>query len=419
MYVKKSLVIILCLALTLGFTGCKKLNTTYSSNFSDVEFTSSIEELINSSEQSSIDSTTSQTTTSTQTSSTESTTSTIVVDMEKMYGFNRLTSVETTCLKDIPYGDAQYEVSSVKTDKGYALIYMIDLSCKDKAIKINDKVVTIPYEYRQKNKSVTVTATHRLAGVSIDFTITFDKWDLLFEDEFNGTTLNTDVWNVWDEMRDSGYAYSKDAMFLDGKGNLINRMSILDKPDPKTGEKRITGVITTKDKFETTYGYFEIKMIAHKNTGLMGAFWLNCGDMSDDDAPKDNTAVNGCEIDIVETFYHTKTPAQTIHWDGYGWYQDDNGDWQTVTKTKSLYVPSMENIFDGKYHTFALFWTPSEYIFLIDGEVTNRTDLMGICNQPGYLLISSHFNDKAGEFIGNQTDMIVDYVRVYQNPKYK
>ncbi len=397
---KKIIAITLCFIVGVSFVGCRKVNNTDSSISSFV---------------SNISDTSSSTTSDTSSNKPQPT-------LEELFGFNHLKDVEFTCLKDIPYGDAQYEITSVTTDKGYALIYMIELSSKEKSVKINDRVVTIPYEYRKNHDSITLTATHRAAGASCDFTIKFDKWDLIFEDNFDGTTLNTDVWNVWDEKRDNGYAYSKDNSFLDGNGNLVNRMSLLENPDPVTGQTQLTSVIETNDNFETTYGYFEIRMIPHRAEGLMGAFWLNCGDMSDENAPKDNTAVNGCEIDIVETFFHTKTPAQTIHWDGYGWYQDENGEWQTVTKTKGLHVPPMENIFDGNYHTFSLCWSPKEYIFMVDGEVTNRTDIMGICNQPGYILISSHFNTAAGEFPlkpGEHTDMIVDYVRVYQNENYK
>ncbi len=408
MSIKNIIAIIICFALMFGLVGCNKVNGNLSSTASELLPTSTSSE----------DSSTNSSVISNNDNSDESEPQTF----EEKYGFNRLVDVKYECIKEIPGGDAQYEIKTVTTDTGYAFIYAIFLSCDDESIIIKDRTVTIPFEYRQKHDSITLTATHNLAKVSCEFTITFDKWELVFEDDFNGTELNTDVWNVWDEKRDSGYAYSKQNSFLDGKGNLVNRMSLLEKPDPVTGQTQLTSVIETNDKFETTYGYFEIRMIPHRAQGLMGAFWLNCGDMSNEDAAKDNTAVNGCEIDIVETFFHTKTPAQTIHWDGYGWYQDENGDWQTVTKTKGLYVPPMENIFDGQYHTFSLLWSPEEYVFLVDGEVTNRTSEMGICNQPGYILISSHFNKSAGELPlnpGEHTDMIVDYVRVYKTEKLK
>ena len=402
---KKILIMIICILLGASCIGCKKANDTYLSNSSvssNMFLPSLPTETVTSTEQSSTQSTTSTTSSSTPDSSESDLT------FEEKHGFNRLTQVEYECLKDIPAGDAQFEITTVRTDKGYALIYMIDLTCKEKTIIIDDRKVTIPYEYRKNHDSLTVTATHRTAGVSLDFEIKFDQWELVFEDNFDGTELNTDVWNVWDEMRDWRYSYSKDNMFLDGKGNLINRMTVEDNPDSPEDPIRMSGAITTKDKYETTYGYFEVRMKPHLNAGLMGAFWLMAGDMGNKDAADDGTAVNGCEVDIIETFYNNLNPSQTIHWDGY-----------THTKTKGLYNQTREDIFEGKYHTFGFLWTPEEYVFYIDGEVTARTDVMGICNQPGYLLISSHFNDKAGEFVGNQTDMAVDYVRVYKTEDLK
>ena len=405
MLTKKVICLILCLALLIYVSGCKKVEDAFSSINSDF---SSISEQLSSTESNSSESSTPLTedgASQNNTSSTSDTTS------KKDYGFTKLTNVEYECLKDVPGGDAQYEVTYVKTDTSNAFIYAIMLSCDDKSITIKDRTVTIPFEYRQKHDSVTITATHSLAKVSIDFTITFDKWDLIFQDEFNGTELNTEVWDVWDQKRDWRYSYSKDNLFLDGKGNLVNRMSIVADPTAENGESRLSGAMTTDDRFETTYGYFEVRLKPHFAPGLMGAFWLMAGDMGDKNAADDNTAVNGCEIDIIETFYHNLNPAQTIHWDGY-----------THTKSKGFSKPGSSEIFDGNYHTFGLLWTPDEYVFLIDGEVNERTDSMGICNQPGYLLISSHFNNDAGEFpygVGGYTDMLVDYVRVYKTDKLK
>lgn len=404
MSIQNILSFIVCFTIIFSLVGCNKSNdTTMSAINSDTissigsNIVSTTTSTVASTEQSSSQ----QAPTSNDTSSTQANDATTSLNDE--YGFSSIIDIKYKCLKDLPSGDAQYQLDTVITDTGTALDYMFDLSCKEKSITIDNLVVTIPFEYRQSHDSVTVTATHRFAKISGDFVIKFDKWELVFEDDFDGTELNTDVWNVWDEKRDWRYSYSKDAMFLDGKGNLINRMSILDTPDSSTGETRISGAITTKGKYETTYGYFEVRMIPHKTAGLMGAFWLMCGDMGDTDAADDGTAVNGCEVDIIETFYHNLNPSQTIHWDGY-----------TYTKSKSFNKQGSENIFDGNYHTFAFLWTPDEYVFFIDGEVNARTGEMGICNQPGYLLISSHFNDNAGEFIGTQTDMTVDYVRVYK-----
>ena len=111
------------------------------------------------------------------------------------------------------------------------------------------------------------------------------------------------------------YFYSPDSIFLDGKGHLVNRVSILDTPHPEYEYTRKSGAITSKDKYDSTYGYYEISMIPHLTTGFWGAFWLMAGDMGDPDAADDNSSVNGAEIDVVETIFDTKIPSHAVHWD--------------------------------------------------------------------------------------------------------
>ncbi len=325
------------------------------------------------------------------------------------YNFSSIKEVEYYCVKNFTESDTIYSVSSIITDSDTDICnFTTKILCEDENVKIEDKIITVPYKYTKTKKAVKLTAYHLLTDISYDFTIKPEKsWDLIFEDNFEGTQIDETKWNLWD-LPDWQYFYSPDSFFLDGKGSLINRISILDTPNPEYNYDRQAGSMTTLDKFETTYGYFEIRMKPYLATGMRSAFWLVAGDMGDVDAANDSSAVNGCEIDIVETYVYTSNPAQTIHWDGY--YND-----QTKSENFSF---AMDEVFDGEYHTFALRWSPNEYAFLIDGKVTAKTKHMGICNQPGYLLISSHFCD-SGEMLlkpGESTDMAVDYVKVYQSP---
>ncbi len=415
------LCLMLCVAMLLCATACRKNPSSLSSNSSD---TSSFEEIYQNVEF--IEPNNTVTSSKTDTSSQNNTSSTVSDSGSKptpsqtddsakdvlamLYGFKSIEKVNYYCVKNLPNSDAIYAITEIITDTGTNICDSTsEILCDDKNIKIDQKIITVPYSYLKKHKSVKLTAYHSGMDVKLDFTIKFeDKWDLVFEDDFEGTTIDLNKWNIWDEMRDWRYSYSKDNMILDGNGNLINRMSVLEKPDSATGESQTSGAMTTQGKFETTYGYFEIRMIPHKAEGLMGAFWLMCGDMGDKDAADDGTAKNGCEIDIIETFYHRKDPSHTIHWDGY-----------THTKSHHFNNSGRDDIFDGNYHTFAFRWSPTEYVFLIDNVVTGKTNEVDICDQPGYLLISSHFNTNAGTLpigAGEHTDMVVDYVRVYQSP---
>ncbi len=326
-----------------------------------------------------------------------------------LYGFNKIEKINYYCVKNTPKSDSIYAISSVVTDSPDTFDIPLKITCKNDDIIINNKIITVPYKYAKWHKKVKLNALHEATGITFDFTIDLeDEWNLVFEDDFDGTELNKDVWNVWD-FADWQYYYSPESIFLDGKGNLINRMQINETEHPEFGYTKQAGAITTLDKYETTYGYYEIRMIPNMTSGLWSAFWLMAGDMGDKNAIDDGSGVNGCEVDIVETYYYTHNPAQTIHWDGY--YNDQ-------TKTKHFSMAGMSQIFDGNYHTFAFRWSPDEYAFLIDGVVTNKTNEMGICNLPAYLLVSAHYG-QAGDLVlkpGEHSDMIVDYVRVYQSP---
>lgn len=425
MKIKKFICLSMCAIMLIGCSACKKNPTDSSSDYysnisstvsySDVEFIESNSSSANDETGNSSQNPTSSTTSDSTDSSTKSEPTPSKDALEETFGFSSIKKVEYYCIKNIPQSDALYAVATIITNNGEDICdFTSEIICKDKNVTVNDKIITIPQSYLKSKDSILLTARHVASGISYDFTLKFEKpWNVIFEDNFDGTELNTDVWEVWDEMRDNKYSYSKDAMFLDGKGNLINRVSVLKDYDPAVQDSRQSGAITTKDKYETTYGYFEIRMKPHLTTGMWSAFWLMAGDMGDVDAVEDNSAVNGCEIDVVETIFSQKLPSHAIHWDGY--YND-----QTETFSASTLIKPNPEVFDGNFHTFAVRWSGYEYVFLVDGKVTVTAypDHMGICKEPAYLLISSHIGEWAGNVTlqpGEYSDTVVDYVRVYQS----
>ncbi len=349
------------------------------------------------------------------------------IDFERMYGLKSLESVGYTCYKDIPNGDAQYEITEVLNDKGQDLKISCDFVCDSKDIKIDGFIVTIPAEYKAKNKKAKFTAIHRLSGIELDFELKFESnYKLIFEDEFEGDTLNTEVWgDIWDKgidyegREEYSYGYLKENAFVDGEGHLINRVEALHEKNQHGQPTYSASLISTKNCFESRYGYYEMSVIPHLTTGMWGAFWILAGDMDDEDAPEDNTTKNGVEIDIFETLLAKNAARHALFWDGYGWFETESGEWETKTQGRGVMAPEMPEIFDGKFHKFALQWTPTDFIFLIDDQVTYRWTGTDGCDQPGYMLISSHVNSEGtGELLlkpGEYSDMIVDYVRVYSS----
>ncbi len=224
------------------------------------------------------------------------------------------------------------------------------------------------------------------------------KWILTFEDTFEGTALDGTKWKKCPEMRrqDAGGRWSDAMTALDGEGHLVLSASLAEDGTPISGAVRSMGL------FEQAYGYFECRLKFQHTTGFWGAFWLMCGGAG---RYSENMARDGAEIDVIESGEFPRGGVNhAIHWNGYGEHH------QSVSK-----IITAPELYEG-FHTYALEWTKSEYIFYIDGKETWRTDEPGICTVPVYLKLSCEFGTWAGE-IKKETlpdCMVVDYVRVYR-----
>lgn len=221
-------------------------------------------------------------------------------------------------------------------------------------------------------------------------------WELVFADEFDGEALDEARWRVEDNTPRRDGWWEREAVSLDGEGHLI--MSVL-----KDGERYIDGCITTNGVMQDLgqpYGFYTIRVKLHTQEGHWPAFWMMAGD----EGRIGNGGRDGAEIDIFEKPTLDDFVQQTIHWDGY----------------EPLYHRSAERhvylkgAMDG-WHTFSLWWTPTDYIYYIDGVETWRHHYGGVCQLPGELIIS----DEIGAWGGDITKAVlpdafqVDYVRVY------
>lgn len=337
------------------------------------------------------------------------------------YVFDHIETVDYFCVKNIPQSDIVYVVTDVIADTKQDISIGCQLFCDDPKVKITNKTITIPYEYKKQNKLVTITVRYSLTGQNYKLTIPYENdWPMIWEDEFNGSEIDFTKWDYRpDWLRDKGYVnyWDRSTMFVDGNGNLVSRATPGKKVvHGKEIDAYLSGAISTKGLFESTYGYYEARVKLHHQTGMWGAFWLICGDMDSSTPADDNLSINGCEIDVFESIFPEGGVAQNLHWDGFTGH--------TGSAPSAGYVTQI-NTYDNQYHDFAISWTPNEYVFLIDGIVTRRINAKtagGICNQPGYMIISTECGPWAGKWVlgeGEYSDMLVDYVRVYQYPSDK
>lgn len=170
--------------------------------------------------------------------------------------------------------------------------------------------------------------------------------------------------------------------------------------------------------FEQAYGYFEATVIVPRGTGMWSAFWIQ----GNGTGQVGNMGRDGSEIDIYESsFIKNPTNAgQAIHYDAYDypWYHCEGN----VTDTG-------KNLYDGQPHTYALKWSPDEYVMYIDGEAVWASSYGGVCRVPEYLRLTVEIRDSAwgpyGQDIGyfenrddGTNDFIIKDVKVYQNEDF-
>ena len=253
--------------------------------------------------------------------------------------------------------------------------------------------------------------------------------DLIWQDNFDGTELNTKYWNYeahepgwvnaeWQsypsqkENEKTGNIYVKD-------GNLVIQAKKTKNDD---GTYSYTsGRVNTQNKVDTKYGRFEARIKMPKGKGFLPAFWMmptdenlygqwpKCGEI-------DITEVLGDKPDTAHSTLHFGEP----HKQKQGTYTLEKGD------------------FNQDFHVYACEWEPGEMRFYIDNKLfytendwfTKKEGFDEVAypapyDQPFYIILNLAvggswvgYPDETTKFDDN-AQMVVDYVKVYQKDSYK
>ena len=220
---------------------------------------------------------------------------------------------------------------------------------------------------------------------------------MVWNDEFNGNTLDASKWKVppaWN--RQGGSYWSADNHEMTGNGQV--RLSVTEK-----NGKVYCGALRTHNLFDKKYGYFEVRCKVPQMKGGWAAFWM----MPYGNKPG-NSGNDGTEIDIFESINGWKGHINhALHWDGYG-----------PEHKHAVEKMTRPDLYDDKYHVFGMMWTPQEYIFYIDNVETWRTSEGGVSDVKQYLKLTLEVSGSTwpGDWKEQQIKPIhwlVDYVRVY------
>ena len=249
-----------------------------------------------------------------------------------------------------------------------------------------------------------------------------EGYTLLWNDEFNGDSLNEDIWRYekhapgWVNAELQEYTDSTDNTFVKDGRLIIKAL----KTQTKAGKDYYTsGKITTRGLKDFMYGKVVARAKVPEGQGLWPAFWM----MPTKESTYGSWPVCG-EIDIMEILGHnTNTTHGTIH---YG---------EPHAQQQGTYVLP-EGSFSDSFHEFCVEWEPGEMRFYVDGnlyhtvndwfsekEYVTAYEYPAPFNQDFYV----QFNlAVGGTWPGNpdettdfdNAEFEVDYVRVYQKPEY-
>lgn len=409
MKIKVCLCVLLCVLLSLCATACSKNPTDEASSIVEVVY----EEVVHNESSENIQSETENLVSdnSVQSNLTSS------IKSETEVGFKAINSIDYVCSRDIPGFEVVYTIERLITDSQENIVYFSEFTCDTAGVRIEKNKIYIPNDIRNSTDQILITARHKDSGISEVFDITFDgDWEMILEDDFNGAEIDKSVWDHYPEWPvEKGYAgqWSNDLTFLDGNGNLVSRAYCSGEKDDKGRTKYYAGAVRSKGLFESTYGYYEARVKPHQISGAWGSFWIVAGDM-EKPLVYDGLSING----VVLTFEMYKEYNYINH--GCAWDGMDND--KLVTASSKVWYDServTDKLFDGNFHTIGVRWSKDEYVYYIDGIESHRVLAVGgACNQPGYLNITTEFSAFGGELTlgaGEHSDMLVDYVRVYQN----
>ena len=229
-----------------------------------------------------------------------------------------------------------------------------------------------------------------------------EGYSLVWEDNFNGTSLDTTYWSY--EIAEPGRVNNELQRYTDKNVELSDGKLLIIAN--KENNEYTSARINTKGKRTFTYGLFEIKAKLPEGIGTWPALWMLNQNIDEVGWPA------GGELDIMEhvgkrpNFIHS-----TVHnSSGYG-------------ATPYTGILEIKNPFT-EFHIYGMVWTKEFIDFFVDGKLVNhyQPEVKNIDNwpfdKPFFLIFNVAIGgDWGGPVVDDKlfpTVMTVDWVKVYQ-----
>ncbi|HTU00333.1 MAG TPA: glycoside hydrolase family 16 protein [Candidatus Sulfotelmatobacter sp.] len=228
------------------------------------------------------------------------------------------------------------------------------------------------------------------------------EWVLVWHDEFDGTTLDPDSWNV-----ESGttWSYGSELQYWSPKNVIVGNgmLRLISRRESVGGRSYSSGAVTTKGKRTFVAGWLEVRARLPKGQGVWPAIWTREGEMPDPD--------NGAEIDLVEMLGREPT---RIYMSNHSWGTRADDGRHTLHVQCHYSGPD----FSKDFHVYAIEIDSGSIRWFIDGVQRCGPATAGLPTLPNYLLLNTSIGGAWGGDPDSTTvfpqSFDIDYVRVYE-----
>lgn len=233
-------------------------------------------------------------------------------------------------------------------------------------------------------------------------------YNLVWSDEFTGSSLNTSNWSY--DVGAGGWGNNELQYYTNGSNVEVSNgtLKIVAKSEVIGTSNYTSGRIVTKNKGDFRYGKFEARAKMPQGQGIWPAFWMLPTNNEYGGWPKSG------EIDVLELLGHQPNIVYgTIH-------SGDPVTAATISSSANYTLPN--GTFADDFHTFTLEWTPTEVKWLVDGNLYSTKTVANISpwvfDKAFHVLLNVAVGGNwpgapNGTTVFPQT-MEVDYVRIYQ-----
>ncbi len=239
---------------------------------------------------------------------------------------------------------------------------------------------------------------------------TRDGFTLMWEDNFEGTALNTANWNYEIGTGSNGWGNNELQYYRQENTTVADGFLVITaKKESFSGSSYTSSRLTTQGKKEFKYGRIDIRAKIPHGQGIWPALWMLGANIS-------GTPWPACgEIDIMEMIggsNRENTVHGTVHW------SDPSNQHAYYGGSKTI----ASGFYSDQFHVYSIEWDESLIKWYVDDVFFHQIDItpaaLSELHGPHFLIFNVAVG---GNWPGSPNSatifpqkMIVDYIRVFQ-----